>query len=165
LIEAIEDRLPAPDIDITVLIPYERGDLVSKIYPLGTVEHEEHSSEGTSLQAKGPAELVDELREFQRPDLVIDQWPSKSSCHRPSEPSAGRHAAVSRRWRRRSPRRWTRESICSSRPEPGRASPWPISCPRPNTSPAPAARSSCPPRPWPCRRRSSTAICRVCSRP
>ena len=73
LIEAIEGRLPAPDIDITVLIPYERGDLVSKIYALGTVEHEEHNSEGTSLQAKVPAELVDELREFQRPDLVIDQ--------------------------------------------------------------------------------------------
>ncbi|WP_209371044.1 GTPase HflX [Brevibacterium renqingii] len=73
LIEAIESRLPAPDIDITVLIPYERGDLVSKIYALGTVEHEEHGSEGTSLQAKVPAELVDELREFQRPDLVIDQ--------------------------------------------------------------------------------------------
>src|SRR5699024_9911913 len=52
LIEAIEGRLPAPDIDITVLIPYERGDLVSKIYALGTVEHEEHNSEGTSLQAK-----------------------------------------------------------------------------------------------------------------
>ena len=73
LIEAIEGRLPAPDIDITVLLPYERGDLVSKIYALGTVEHEEHNSEGTSLQAKVPAELVDELREFQRPDLVIDQ--------------------------------------------------------------------------------------------
>ncbi|WP_166972602.1 GTPase HflX [Brevibacterium atlanticum] len=73
LVEAIEERLPAPDIDITVLIPYERGDLVSKIYALGTVEHEEHGAEGTSLQAKVPAEIVDELREFQRPDLVIDQ--------------------------------------------------------------------------------------------
>lgn len=73
LIEAIENRLPVPDIDMTVLIPYERGDLVSKIYALGTVEHESHGVEGTSLQVKVPAELVDELREFQRPDLVIDE--------------------------------------------------------------------------------------------
>ena len=73
LIVAIEDRLPVPDIDMTVLIPYERGDLVSKIYALGTVEHESHGAEGTSLQAKVPTELVDELREFQRPDLVIDE--------------------------------------------------------------------------------------------
>src|SRR5690606_7357546 len=66
LIEAIENRLPVPDIDMTVLIPYERGDLVSKIYALGTVEHESHGTEGTSLQVKVPTELVDELREFQR---------------------------------------------------------------------------------------------------
>src|SRR5699024_659387 len=72
-IEASAARPPAPDTDITLPIPYARGDLVSKIYALGTVEHEERSSEGTSLQAKVPAELVDELREFQRPDLVIDQ--------------------------------------------------------------------------------------------
>jgi GTP-binding protein HflX len=58
---------------MTVLIPYERGDLVSKIYALGTVEHESHGTEGTSLQVKVPAEIVDELREFQRPDLVIDE--------------------------------------------------------------------------------------------
>ncbi|SDS47027.1 GTP-binding protein HflX [Brevibacterium siliguriense] len=73
LIEAIENRLPVPDIDMTVLIPYERGDLVSKIYALGTVEHESYGTEGTSMQVKVPAELVDELREFQRPDLVIDE--------------------------------------------------------------------------------------------
>jgi GTP-binding protein HflX len=73
LVEAIESRLPAPDIDMTLLVPYERGDLVSKIYALGTVEHESHGTEGTSLQVKVPAEIVDELREFQRPDLVIDE--------------------------------------------------------------------------------------------
>lgn len=73
LVAAIEDRLPAPNIEMTVLLPYERGDLVSKIYALGTVEHEDHGLEGTSMQVKVPAELAAELEEFKRPDLVIGQ--------------------------------------------------------------------------------------------
>ncbi|MGO2036842.1 MAG: GTPase HflX [Brevibacterium sp.] len=73
LVDTIERSLPAPSIDVTVLIPYDRGDLVSKIYALGMVEHEEHGSAGTGMQAKVPAELAAELEEFRRPDLVIDQ--------------------------------------------------------------------------------------------
>ncbi|GAA1644765.1 MULTISPECIES: GTPase HflX [Brevibacterium] len=73
LVETIEEKLPSPNIEITVLIPYERGDLVSKIYALGTVEHEEHGAGGTGMQAKVPAELAAELEEFRRPDLVIGE--------------------------------------------------------------------------------------------
>ena len=73
LVETIEAMLPSPNIDVTVLIPYERGDLVSKIYALGMVEHEEHGGEGTAMQAKVPADLAAELADFRRPDLVIGE--------------------------------------------------------------------------------------------
>lgn len=73
LVETIESMLPSPNIEVTVLIPYERGDLVSKIYTLGMVEHEEHGAGGTSMQAKVPAELAAELADFRRPDLVIGE--------------------------------------------------------------------------------------------
>lgn len=73
LVETIEAMLPSPNIDVTVLLPYERGDLVSKIYALGTVEHEEHGAEGTAMQAKVPADLAAELADFRRPDLVIGE--------------------------------------------------------------------------------------------
>ncbi|WP_350269087.1 GTPase HflX [Brevibacterium sp. CBA3109] len=73
LFETIESMLPSPNIDVTVLIPYERGDLVSKIYALGMVEHEEHGGEGTAMQAKVSADLAAELADFRRPDLVIGE--------------------------------------------------------------------------------------------
>ncbi|GAA0036864.1 GTPase HflX [Brevibacterium casei] len=73
LVETIEEKLPSPNIEVSVLIPYERGDLVSKIYALGTVDHEEHGVGGTGMHAKVPAELAAELEEFRRPDMVIGE--------------------------------------------------------------------------------------------
>lgn len=73
LVETIEEKLPSPNIEVSVLIPYERGDLVSKIYALGTVDHEEHGPGGTGMHAKVPAELAAELEEFRRPDMVIGE--------------------------------------------------------------------------------------------
>ncbi|RAG62871.1 GTPase HflX, partial [Burkholderia multivorans] len=73
LVETIEEKLPSPNIEVSVLIPYERGDLVSKIYALGTVDHEEHGEGGTGMHAKVPAELAAELEEFRRPDMVIGE--------------------------------------------------------------------------------------------
>ncbi|MDN5806415.1 MAG: GTPase HflX [Brevibacterium sp.] len=73
LVETIDAMLPSPNIEVTVLIPYQRGDLVSKIYALGMVEHEEHGAGGTAMQAKVPAELAAELADFRRPDLVIGE--------------------------------------------------------------------------------------------
>ncbi|MBK0296953.1 hypothetical protein IAE22_34335, partial [Bacillus sp. S34] len=38
LLEAIESRLPEPDVSLTVVIPYDRGDLVSSLHDAGAVE-------------------------------------------------------------------------------------------------------------------------------
>ncbi len=73
LVETIEEKLPSPNVEVSVLIPYERGDLVSKVYALGTVDREEHTAGGTALHAKVPQELAAELDDFRRPDMVIGE--------------------------------------------------------------------------------------------
>ncbi|RBP67847.1 GTP-binding protein HflX [Brevibacterium sanguinis] len=73
LVETIESMLPSPNVEVSVLIPYERGDLVSKIYALGSVDREEHTAGGTALHAKVPQDLAAELDDFRRPDMVIGE--------------------------------------------------------------------------------------------
>jgi GTP-binding protein HflX len=51
LIHAIEKSLPHPSVEITAVIPYNRGDLVSAIHERGEILSEEHLAEGTSIHA------------------------------------------------------------------------------------------------------------------
>jgi GTPase len=51
LIHAIEKSLPHPSVEITAVIPYIRGDLVSAIHERGEILSEEHLAEGTSIHA------------------------------------------------------------------------------------------------------------------
>ena len=51
LIHAIEKSLPHPSVEITAVIPYSRGDLVSAIHERGEILSEEHLAEGTSIHA------------------------------------------------------------------------------------------------------------------
>ncbi|GAB3041406.1 GTPase HflX [Sediminivirga luteola] len=67
----IEELLPQPQHELTVLLPYERGDLVSRVHEQGTVLTEEHLAEGTVLQARVHADLAAELRPFTRPDMLV----------------------------------------------------------------------------------------------
>jgi len=57
----IEELLPRPDIDVEVLLPYGRGDLVSKVHDDGTVLVEEHLAEGTRISARVHPSLAGEL--------------------------------------------------------------------------------------------------------
>jgi GTP-binding protein HflX len=59
--EAVESALPRPPVPIDVLLPYERGDLVSKVHDQGDVEAEEHRHDGTRIRACVPALLAAEL--------------------------------------------------------------------------------------------------------
>jgi GTP-binding protein HflX len=58
---AIESDLPHPDIELTVLLPYDRGDLVSRVHDRGEVLDVEHTSEGTRLTARVGEALAGEL--------------------------------------------------------------------------------------------------------
>jgi len=58
-------ELIAPtDTIVDVTIPYERGDLVSKMYADGRVDATEHTADGTRIKARVPIPLAASLREF-----------------------------------------------------------------------------------------------------
>ncbi|KQX63635.1 GTPase HflX [Angustibacter sp. Root456] len=60
----IDDLLPRPDVEVEVLVPYDRGDLVSRIHADGEVLAERHLAEGTHLRAKVMPALAGELTAF-----------------------------------------------------------------------------------------------------
>jgi GTP-binding protein HflX len=61
LLEAIEADLPLDLVDVDVLVPYTRGDLVSRAHRQGEVLGEEHGETGTRLRARVPEALANEL--------------------------------------------------------------------------------------------------------
>ena len=52
LLHAIEVSLPRPSIEINVVIPYDRGDLVHAIHESGEIFSEQYLPEGTSIHAR-----------------------------------------------------------------------------------------------------------------
>jgi GTPase len=64
LLAAVEEVLEAEMPRIKVLIPFERGDLVSLFHERGLIEKETHSVEGTYIVGQIPEHLVDTLSEF-----------------------------------------------------------------------------------------------------
>jgi GTP-binding protein HflX len=63
---AIAERLPRPAIDLDVLIPYDRGDLVAWIHRRGQVLTTRHTEGGTELHVRVPEQLAAELEAFRR---------------------------------------------------------------------------------------------------
>jgi hypothetical protein len=61
---AIEADLPRPAVDVHVLLPYERGDLVSRIHDSGDVISTEHTGEGTRVEARVSEALAGELEPY-----------------------------------------------------------------------------------------------------
>ncbi|MFM9098959.1 MAG: GTPase HflX [Actinomycetota bacterium] len=66
LIAAIEASLPRPKVEIQTLIPYNRGDLVSRIHEEGEILREEHLEDGTALHARVDGALAHLLEKFVR---------------------------------------------------------------------------------------------------
>lgn len=64
LLAAIEARLPQPEEEISVLLPYERGDLLDRIHRAGRLLSTEHTGEGTRVVALVDAGLAAELRAY-----------------------------------------------------------------------------------------------------
>jgi GTPase len=61
---AIEADLPRPQVEVRALVPYDRGDLVSRAHRTGIVLSEEHTGDGTLLHARVGALLASELKPF-----------------------------------------------------------------------------------------------------
>jgi GTP-binding protein HflX len=62
LVELLAERLPRPRVEVDVVVPYRRGDLVHKAHTDGEVLGEEHTPDGTRLHAHVSAWLAAELR-------------------------------------------------------------------------------------------------------
>jgi GTP-binding protein HflX len=60
----IAEELPQPDVRVDVLVPYDRGDLVSRVHESGEVLGSEHVAAGTRLTAKVDAHLAGDLEPF-----------------------------------------------------------------------------------------------------
>ena len=63
----IDERLPRPDVELTALIPYARGDLVARIHVAGEVLSTDHRPEGTLVNARVNSDLAAALRPFAAP--------------------------------------------------------------------------------------------------
>ncbi len=64
LLDLIQDELPRPDVTVDVLVPYDRGDLVSKIHERGEVISSEHGADGTRINARVSGGLAFLLEPF-----------------------------------------------------------------------------------------------------
>jgi GTP-binding protein HflX len=64
LIKAIESSLPKPRIEVTVTIPFNRGDLVSAIHERGEIISEEYTENGTLIHAMVDGSISKKLNEL-----------------------------------------------------------------------------------------------------
>ncbi|WP_409182134.1 GTPase HflX [Amycolatopsis sp. VS8301801F10] len=65
LAEVLAERLPRAETVIDVLVPYSRGELVSRAHAEGEVLEEEHVADGTRLKVRVRADLAAALRAFE----------------------------------------------------------------------------------------------------
>jgi len=65
LLEAIEDVLNSYLRKTKLSIPYQRGDLVSQLFELATVEEQEHTEDGVILTVQLPLSLQERFKQFQ----------------------------------------------------------------------------------------------------
>ena len=66
LLHAIESSLPRPSVEINVVIPYDRGDLVHAIHERGEIFSEEYIAEGTSIHARVDGGLAQRIEKSQQ---------------------------------------------------------------------------------------------------
>ena len=57
----IDQALPRPPLDVKVVVPYDRGDLVSRMHTEGEVLSEEHGPDGTVITARIHPDLASAL--------------------------------------------------------------------------------------------------------
>jgi GTP-binding protein HflX len=64
LLRAIEARLPEPDVALTLVVPYSRGDLVSHLHDIGAVDSTEYVEAGTLMHVRVFRRQVAELEDY-----------------------------------------------------------------------------------------------------
>ncbi|MBM3682840.1 MAG: GTPase HflX, partial [Actinobacteria bacterium] len=64
LLQKIDDCLPDPSVEVMLVIPYSRGDLLAKVHQDGKVLMTEHNDAGTQVHAFVPSELAHQLKQI-----------------------------------------------------------------------------------------------------
>jgi GTP-binding protein HflX len=64
LLDMLDERLPRPDVEVDVLVPYDRGDVVNRLHDQGEILSESHLGEGTHVRARVRPPLAAELAGF-----------------------------------------------------------------------------------------------------
>jgi GTPase len=64
LLEKIEQLLPKPDTKVVALIPYSRGELLSRLHVEGKILSVEHRENGSYIEALVKPQLASELSEY-----------------------------------------------------------------------------------------------------
>ncbi|MCU1424700.1 MAG: hflX, partial [Microbacteriaceae bacterium] len=82
LLARISDLLPAPDVERWLLVPYDEGDVVSRLHVGGRVLSTDYREDGTVVHALVPAEFVDSLNRLAiaEPDHPGEQAPTPTDC-------------------------------------------------------------------------------------
>lgn len=65
LVAVLAERIPRPDVELEVLLPFSRGDLVSRVHADGDVLEQEHTEHGTRLRARVRPPLAAELADYE----------------------------------------------------------------------------------------------------
>jgi GTP-binding protein HflX len=67
LLAAIATRLPHPEVELTALVPYDRGDLIDRAHREGEILDLDHAPDGTHLRLRAPASLAHALTPYRQP--------------------------------------------------------------------------------------------------
>lgn len=62
--EQLAEIVKSPEIEVTALVPYSRGDLIARIHSDGRILGSSHEPEGTLVRAKVPEALASALRDY-----------------------------------------------------------------------------------------------------
>ena len=61
---AIASALPAPELEVTLLVPYDRGEVISKLHLTGRVKSTDYLEEGTKVVAMVHPRNMGDVQEF-----------------------------------------------------------------------------------------------------
>ena len=64
LVQLIALELPRPDVDVEVVVPYDRGDLVSRLHEDGEVLASRHLPAGTHIVGRVNQDLAADLAAY-----------------------------------------------------------------------------------------------------
>ena len=67
LVERISEVLPAPEVEVRLLVPYDRGEIISRLHVSGRVLSTDYDEDGTRVTALVHPQRLGEVQEFVTP--------------------------------------------------------------------------------------------------